>query len=120
MLRLPFICLICIFALWGMPSPMQAEEKAKSDVSMMQRPETIRITPQGKIYIDKEEVSLRKMARQLRKSGIKKEDTIYVSIPTRTPQKALVAVSRELASNGYRRVIFTKPPKAIAQKGTNK
>jgi biopolymer transport protein ExbD len=99
-----------------MPYPQaHAEDKDKSDLSMMKRPETIRISTQGKIYIADEEVPLRKMAKQLKKEGIKPEQPVYVSIPDRTPKKALVAVSKELASNGYRRVIFTKPPKTSAK-----
>ncbi len=81
----------------------------------MQRPETIRISEEGRIYVGDRETRLNRLARRLRREGYSEEDTIYVSIPEGTPRRVLVSVGRELASRGYRRVIFTRPPRAIAE-----
>ncbi len=96
-------------------SQAKANTAQESSISIIQRPETVRISAQGKIYVGEREVNLRQLGRRLRRDGYAQTDTIYVSIPEETPQRVLVAVGRELASQGYRRVIFTRPPRAVAE-----
>lgn len=92
-----------------------AGDSGEGGISIMQRPETIRISEKGRIYVEGRETRLNRMARRLRREGYDEEDTIYVSIPQRAPRRVLVSVGRELASHGYRRVIFTRPPRATSE-----
>jgi len=53
----------------------------------------------------------------LKKDGIDPTTQVTIEIPTNAPPQALTAISRELASSGYRRILFSKPRKATAEKG---
>lgn len=98
-----------------LPDSLHAASQPEGGLSIVQRPETIRISEEGRIYVGDRETSLDQLARRLRRDGVAQSDTVYVSIPDETPRRVMVAVSRELASKGFRRVIFTKPPRAIAE-----
>jgi len=108
--------IICLLAILLSPTAfIHADSSEEGGLSIIQRPETIRITEEGRIYVGERETRLNRLARNLRREGYAPEDTIYVSIPERTPRRVLVDVGRELASRGYRRVIFTRPPRAISE-----
>jgi biopolymer transport protein ExbD len=77
----------------------------------------VRVTSTGGIYVGKDATSLKKLAKQLKKNGIKPGTQIIIEIPTKTPPRALTAITQELANNGYRRILFSKPRKATAEKG---
>ncbi len=77
----------------------------------------VRVTETGKIYVGEKEVKLSALAAELKKEKIKPQTQVTVEIPHNTPANALSAIGKELASNGYRRFIFTKPRKAVADKG---
>jgi len=107
--------LTCTCTLPLVANPAEHTETSTNSLSIVQRPETIRISEDGRIYVKNRATPLRQLSRQLQREGLEKQDPIYVSIPDRTPQKLLVAVIRELSAQGFRRVIFTKPPKAVAE-----
>ena len=98
-----------------LPNGLHAASQPEGSLSILQRQETIRISEEGRIYVGDRETALRQLASRLRREGVAQSDTVYVSIPDETPRRVMVAVSRELASKGFRRVIFTKPPRAIAE-----
>jgi len=77
----------------------------------------VRLTEKGKLYMGENEVKLSALAAELKKDKIKPETQVTVEIPHNTPANALSAIGKELASNGYRRFIFTKPRKAVVDKG---
>ena len=111
--RIPLCGLICGLAFFTTTTCVQAE--SESGISIVHRPETVRISQDGRIYVGDRETRLNQLARRLRREGYENTSTIYVSIPDETPRSVLVAVGRELASQGFRRVIFTKPPRATAE-----
>lgn len=114
-MKTPFaLKLICLGILLILPRTTLAGSQPEP-LSLLQRPEAVRISEQGIIYIGDRETPLRQLARQLRRAGYVQTDAIHVSIPDNTPQNIMMAVSRELASKGFRRIIFTKPPKATAE-----
>ncbi len=118
-----FVCaVLCLFVTLPPPFASATSDSSSEDgISIIQRPETFRISEEGRIYVGDRETRLNQLARRLRREGISPKDTIYVSIPYDIPQRVLVSVSRELASHGYRRVIFTRPPRAVAEtEGTEK
>ena len=107
---------ICILTAIGTPYPeVRADTDAEGGLSIVQRRETVRISEEGRIFVGDRETRLNQLGRRLRREGYAQTDTIYVSIPDETPRRVLVAVGRELASQGFRRVIFTKPPRAVAE-----
>jgi len=116
LIKCTLFAIICFLVTVCVPSTESyADNSEEGGLSIMQRPETIRISEEGRIYVGDRETRLNRLARRLRREGYSEEDTIYVSIPEGTPRRVLVSVGRELASRGYRRVIFTRPPRAIAE-----
>lgn len=77
----------------------------------------VRLSGNGKLYVGKVETPVKKLATQLKKDGIGPRTQIIIEIPPNTPPQALTVISRELASSGYRRILFSKPRKATAEKG---
>lgn len=77
----------------------------------------VRLSGNGRLYVGKVETPVKKLAAQLKKNGIGPRMQITVEIPPNTPPQALTVISRELASSGYRRILFCKPRKATAEKG---
>ncbi len=77
----------------------------------------VRLSTNGRIYVGKTETPVRKLAAQLKKDGIDPKMQVTIEIPPNTPPQALTVISRELASNGYRRIVFSKPRQATAVKG---
>jgi biopolymer transport protein ExbD len=106
--------LICLGLLLTLPRAIMAGAQPEP-LSLLQKPAAVRISEQGIIYIGDRETPLRQLSRQLRRAGYEQTDAIHISIPEQTPQDVMTAVSRELASKGFRRIIFTKPPKATAE-----
>jgi len=79
----------------------------------------VRLNQDGRIYVGETYTGLPGMAAQLRKDGVKAQTMIMVEIPQNTSPDAMSAIGRELASNGYRLFIFSKPRKAVAEKGVD-
>lgn len=77
----------------------------------------VRVSNEGLIYVGEKEIELSKLAERLKKDDIPPQTQITVEIPSNTPPATLSAIGRELASNGYRRFIFNKPRKVVAEKG---
>jgi hypothetical protein len=77
----------------------------------------VRLAEDGRLYVGKVETPAHKLAAQLKKQGIGPKTQITIEIPPNTPPQALTVISRELASNGYSRILFSKPRKATAVKG---
>jgi len=77
----------------------------------------VRLADNGRLYVGKTETPIRKLADQLKKEGISPKTQVTIEIPPNTPPQALTAISRALASNGYRRILFSKPRKASVEKG---
>ncbi len=115
-LRIYLYAVMCLVITLAIPNAIgSSDTSGNGGLSIIQRPETIRISEAGRIYVGEHETRLNQLARRLRREGVSQEDTIYVSIQDETPRGVLVAVSRELATRGYRRVIFTRPPRAVAE-----
>ena len=115
-LRIYLYAVMCLVITLAIPNATGSSDTSENGgLSIIQRPETIRISEAGRIYVGEHETRLNQLARRLRREGVSQEDTIYVSIQDETPRGVLVAVSRELATRGYRRVIFTRPPRAVAE-----
>ncbi len=79
----------------------------------------VRLAEDGRIYVGKTYTGLTKLVAKLQSDGIKPSVRIIVEIPQNTSPNAINAISRELVSNGYRRILFNKPRRATAQKGVD-
>jgi len=66
----------------------------------------------GYIYVGGKFTGLKKMVKQLKHEGYSRDYTIIVQIPQNTSQRALSAIGRELASNGYPHFLFRHERKA--------
>lgn len=77
----------------------------------------VRLSDEGRIYVGKTYVGLSGLAAQLKNDGVKLQTRIMVEIPQNTSPDAMSAIGRALASNGYRRFMFSKPQKTVAEKG---
>jgi len=77
----------------------------------------VRLAENGQLHVGNTDTTLSKLAAQLKKDGIGPRTQITIEIPPNTPPQTLTAISRELASNGYRRIIFSKPRKTVAEVG---
>ncbi len=77
----------------------------------------VRLSENGRLYVGDTETPVKKLATQLKKDGIDLKAQVTIEIPPNTPAAALTVISRELASSGYRRILFSKPRKATAEKG---
>lgn len=79
----------------------------------------VRLTDDGRIYVGNTYTGLSKLVSQLKRDGIEQQTRIMIEIPNNTAPSALSAIGRELASNGYRRFVFSKPRKAVAKKSVD-
>jgi hypothetical protein len=79
----------------------------------------VRLSEEGRIYVGDTYTGLAKLSAQLKKDGFKTQDQITVQIPQNTSPNALAAISKELANNGFRRFIFSKPRKTVVEKGVD-
>jgi len=80
---------------------------------------TIRMTKEGRIYVGDEYTGLKKMIKQLKSDGIKKDNLVTIQIPKNTSQNALKAIGRELASNGYTHILFKHELKPMSVVGSD-
>jgi len=78
---------------------------------------TVRLSTEGRVYVGKRYTGLAKLGSELKAKGIKPDTRIVVEIPHNTSPDALAAIAKELMRNGYRRYVFNKPRKAVAEKG---
>ncbi len=79
----------------------------------------VRLTPDGRIYVGDTYTGLAKLAAQLKANGVKRETQITIQIPHNTSPDAISSIGRELASSGYRRFVFSKPRRAVVEKGAD-
>jgi biopolymer transport protein ExbD len=77
----------------------------------------VRLSENGRLYVGDTETPVKKLAAQLKKDDIDPKTQITIEIPTNATPQTLTAISSELASSGYRRILFSKPRKATAEKG---
>ncbi len=84
-------------------------------LSIVRQNEAIRVSPEGQLFVGDRETALGQLANRLRREGFSPTDSIIIAIPENMPQRALVAISRELASKGYRRLLFSRPPRAVSE-----
>jgi uncharacterized protein (DUF362 family) len=66
---------------------------------------TVKLSNEGRIYVGK------------KSRGIKPNTRIVIEIPHNTSPDAIEAIAKELLRHGYRRYVFNKPVKAVAEKG---
>jgi biopolymer transport protein ExbD len=80
---------------------------------------TVTLSNDGRIHVGTTYTGLRKLVAQLKANGITPATRITVEIPQNTSPNAIAAITRELSNNGYRRLIFSKPRRAISVKGSD-
>ncbi len=78
---------------------------------------TVKLSPEGRIYVGKKYTGLTKLASELKSKGIKTNVRIIIEIPHNASPDAIAAISRELVKHGYHRYLFNKPVKASAERG---
>ena len=78
---------------------------------------TVRLSNEGRIYVGKKYTGLTKLIPELKAQKIKPDTRIMIEVPHNTSPNTLAAISRELLKHGYRRYVFNKPVKAVAEKG---
>ena len=82
------------------------KSKSTDVVVLVKQAPTVKLTQRGRIYVGDKYTGLKKMVKQIKANGVKKDQRIVVQIPRNTSQNALKAIGRELASNGYVHVLF--------------
>ncbi len=92
---------------------------ASTQLSRAASSNTVELRENGRFLVEKETVPLQELAAQLKKIGVKPSQQIIVEIPENTSPAMLSVIGQQLASNGYRRFIFSKPRKAVAKKGAD-
>lgn len=77
---------------------------------------TVRIvmSDSGQLHINGEPAPMERLARRLRAMGARSDTLIRVTVPDDVAPRHLAQVTRELASAGFRKVLFTKPMTADA------
>jgi len=75
---------------------------------------TVHVSGEGRITLRGRDVQLKELATKLRKRGCTSKTTITVEIPADATVNFIQAMTKQLASGGFRRVIFARPKKAIA------
>ena len=80
-------------------------------------PPTVTLSDDGRIYVGKKYTGLTKLVAELKTKGIKPDTRIIIEIPENTSPNAITSISRELIKHGYRRYVFNKPVKAVAERG---
>ncbi len=78
---------------------------------------TVKLSNEGRIYVGKKYTGLTKLVTELKSRGIKPNTRIVIEIPHNTSPDAIEAIAKELLRHGYRRYVFNKPVKAVAEKG---
>ncbi len=78
---------------------------------------SVKLSNEGRIYVGNRYTGLKKMVKQLKANGAKKEDRIVINIPKNTSPNALKSIGRELASNGYGHILFKQEHKPSAEIG---
>ena len=80
---------------------------------------TVTLSNDGRIHVGTKYTGLRKLVAQLKANGIKPATRIMIEVPQDTSSNAIAAITRELSNNGYRRLVFSKPRRATAEKGSD-
>ncbi len=78
---------------------------------------SVRLSNEGRIYVGDRYTGLKKLVKQLKANGARKEDRIVINIPNHTSPNALKGIGRELASNGYSHILFKQEHKPSVKKG---
>jgi hypothetical protein len=74
----------------------------------------VRLDPDGCLYADGKPVKLADLGRALKSAGAEPATMIRVAVPEGRTD-ALPAITRELSASGFRRVVFTLPPRSSAR-----
>ena len=78
---------------------------------------TIRITPEGTLFLDDKRVPLEQVSRELKSRGATSATGVYIEIPPGLSAQDMQKVSGTLVAGGFPRIIFTKPKSATATAG---
>ena len=98
--RLAF--LLAVGTLSGCMSPTRATETTGDSITMS-------ILPDGTVMLGDNAISRDRLVKSLRKAGATPETTLYVNIPAALPLQEVSALTKTLASSGYRRVFYKRP-----------
>jgi hypothetical protein len=74
----------------------------------------VTLTNNNMFVVDGASVPLAKLTARLKSVGATPETAILVAVPDGTPQSTLNAVAGKLKSDGFGRMVFTKPRHATA------
>jgi len=78
---------------------------------------TVTLRESGRLYVGDSHTGLAGMVRQLKADGATRQTRITVEIPHNIAPETLQSISRQLASAGFRRIIFIKPRRAVSEVG---
>lgn len=74
----------------------------------------VTVSTSGEITVRNQRVQLSSLAEKLKSTGAKASSPISVSITPDTTEQLMRAITKELRSGGFRRLVFTKPKKNVA------
>ena len=69
----------------------------------------LRLSPSGTLQFDGKETPVDHLVKQLRSAGATPDSSIVIDIPADTPLSRVTAITGQLASAGYRKIIFKRP-----------
>lgn len=93
----------------------RAETKADSGTAMVE----ITLTADKRFLVHGEETTLGKLPARLKAAGATKSTAIFVAVDKSTPAVTMKAIAGKLKSEGYTRVVFTRPRHAEASVSSN-
>ena len=74
----------------------------------------ISLLSDGRIIMDGKQIELPKLTKKLKSFGVTSNTRIMISILKDTPASKIKAISKELVSAGFRRLMFIKPKQATS------
>ena len=96
-------------------TPARAAAKDRHGISSID----VSITDGQKFLVLGEETTLAKLPAKLKAAGATEVTTVRVAVEKNTPEVTMKAIAGKLSSEGYRRILFTRPRHAEAIVASN-
>ena len=96
-------------------APAWAESKTEPGAAFIE----ISLTTSNKFLVHGEETTLGKLPARLKAAGATRSTAIMVAVANTTPAATMKAITGKLKSEGYARVLFTRPRHAEASVASN-
>lgn len=103
--RAVLLSALAVALLWQVPSA-RAETKTTDPVSSSIE---ATLTADKKFLVQGEETTLAKLPARLKSAGATRATTVRIAVEKNTPEVTMKAIMGKLRSEGYTRIVFTRP-----------